>query len=33
MDRLRHVLEILLSVFVDILVVSRDGNKGTKETS
>lgn len=26
-----HVLEILLLVFVDILDVSRDGNKGTKD--
>lgn len=33
MDRLSHVLEISLSEFVDILDVSRDGNKGAKDTS
>jgi len=28
-DRLRHVLEVGLSGFVDVLGVRRDGNKGT----
>lgn len=29
MDRLRHVLEVGLSGFVDVSGVRRDGNKGT----
>lgn len=33
MARLRHVLEVKLSGFVDVLDVSRDGNEGIQDTS
>lgn len=28
-----HVLEVVLSGFVNVLDMSRDGNKGTRDTS
>lgn len=33
LDRLKHVLEAVLSGFVNVLDMSRDGNKGTRDTS
>ena len=32
-DRVRHVLEVDLPGFVDVLDVSREGDKGTEDTS